>query len=276
MIRTDYHTHTPLCHHAEGTPEAFVQQAIQLGLQQYGIADHAPMPPDKEPYDEWRMLTAELPHYFEWIEQAKAAASGSALQILQGLECDWVPGIEPWVAELRSRFRWDYLIGSVHYLPNNGSVDDSLYANKTLTGSIEEDWRQYWASVEALVRSGLFDIVGHIDLVKIWGRVPAGNLMPYYEPTLQALQDSKMAVEINTAGWHKHCKEQYPTIPLLRELLKRRIPIVINSDAHYPQHVSRNYDEAVSLLQALTDNKLRQFEHPTADGAATLLAYGSL
>lgn len=276
MIRTDYHTHTPLCHHAEGTPEAFVQQAIQLGLQQYGIADHAPMPPDKEPYDNWRMLSTSFYFYFEWMRQASAAARGTSLQILRGLECDWVPGIKPWVAELRSRFRWDYLIGSVHYIPNKGSVDDSLFSHRTLTDSIEEDWWQYWAAVEAMVRSGLFDIVGHIDLVKIWGRVPAGDLMPYYEPTLQALQESKMAVEFNTAGWHKHCKEQYPSIPLLRELLKRRIPIVINSDAHYPQHVSRNFEEAVSLLQELTGNQLRQFEHPTADGSATLFAYGSL
>lgn len=276
MLRTDYHTHTPLCRHAEGSPEAFVQQALQNGLYQYGIADHAPMPPDKEPYDEWRMLNSELPLYFDWVSQAKVAAKHSDLQILCGLECDWVPGIEPWIVELRARYQWDYLIGSVHYLPNNGSVDDSLYANKSLTGSVEEDWRQYWAAMESLVRSGLFDIVGHIDLVKIWGRVPSGDLMSYYAPTLQALQESNMAVEINTAGWHKHCREQYPSIPLLRELLARRIPIVINSDAHYPQHLSRNFDEAVALLQDLTGHTLCQFEHRVAGASATLMAYGSL
>jgi len=276
MFRTDYHTHTPLCHHAEGEPEAFVAQALKLGLHHYGIADHAPMPPEAEPYDEWRMLTKELPTYYEWIARAKAAAESCSLHVLCGLECDWVPGIEDWVHQLRAMYPWDYLIGSVHYLPDIGSVDDSLYADKSLTGSVEEDWLRYWQSMENMVRSGLFDIVGHIDLVKIWGRIPQGNLAEYYEPTLQALQELNMAVEINTAGWHKRCAEQYPSIPLLRELLRRRIPIVIDSDAHYPQHLSRGWEEAVALLQQLSNNNLKQFEHPVSGSSITLLAYGSL
>lgn len=277
MQRTDYHTHTPLCRHAKGEPEAFVQQALALGLHTYGIADHAPMPQQQEPFDDWRMLCAQLPEYRQWIQRAKAAASNSGLQILAGLECDWIPGIEPWVRELRDSGEWDYLIGSVHYLPHLGSVDDALYANKSITGNTEEDWRLYWQSLTEMVRSGLFDIVGHIDLVKIWGRVPEGDLLHYYIPVLEALKASNMAVEINTAGWHKHCAEQYPAIPLLRELLTRRIPIVINSDAHYPEHLSRGWEQAVDLLQELTGNRLRTFDHPAANNPDTIFkAYGPL
>lgn len=277
MLRTDYHTHTPLCHHAEGSPKAFVQQALNLGLHSYGISDHAPMPPAQEPYDKWRMLSSELPSYIDWIAQAKAAAAHTDLTILAGLECDWLPGIAPWIAELRSFHRWDYLIGSVHYLSRHDAVDDAIYADKTLTSSIEEDWQQYWHHMTAMIESGLFDIVGHIDLVKIWGRVPQGNLLPYYTAALDALERSGMAVEINTAGWHKCCAEQYPATGLLQELLARRIPIVINSDAHYPAHLSRDWEQAIKLLQKLTNGHLRQFEHPLRNNPDTmLLAYGSL
>lgn len=276
MLRTDYHTHTPLCHHADGTPEEFVRQAKALRLTHYGIADHAPMPPAREPFDDWRMLCSELPQYAEWIERARAEA-GADLRILTGLECDWVPDIEPWVRELRSLCPCDYLIGSVHYLPHLGSVDDALYANKSITGDTEKDWQLYWQAVTEMIKSGLFDIIGHIDLVKIWGRIPSGDLMAYYTPALEALQETGTAVEINTAGWHKHCAEQYPALPLLRELLARRIPIVINSDAHYPQHLSRGWEQAVSLLQELTDKKLKQFDHPLTNRAdISLKAYGSL
>lgn len=273
MQRTDYHTHTPLCMHAEGSPQEFVASALQLGLHTYGIADHAPMPPHKEPYDNWRMNAADLDAYAHWVQQAKEAAAGTGLTVLCGFECDWSPEITPWIQHLRTRA--DYLIGSVHYLPGNGSVDDSLYADKTLTGCVETDWRQYWCAVEELVRSGLFDIVGHIDLVKIWGRVPAGDLQPYYEPVLAALQQSGMAVELNTAGWYKHCAEQYPARALLQQLLLRRIPIVINSDAHCPAHLSRDWERGVELLQQLAPQGIIQFEHLTAHGT-TLLAYGSV
>ena len=274
MQRTDYHTHTPLCQHAEGTPQAFVQQALALGLTTYGIADHAPMPPEQEPYDEWRMLSSDLPRYFDWIEQARAAA-GNQLQILSGLECDWLPDIAPWITELRRRHNWDYLIGSVHYIFRHKSVDDSLYAETSISDSVEEDWHLYWQAITAMVRSGLFDIVGHIDLVKIWGHIPEGDLMRFYTPALDALQESGMAVEINTAGWHKRCAEQYPTTPLLRELLQRRIPIVIDSDAHSPEHLSRGWEQAVTLLRELAGTQLRQFDHPAPNNSNTILkAYG--
>lgn len=276
MLRSDYHTHTPLCKHAEGEPEAFVAQAIQLGLHSYGIADHAPMPPELELFDDWRMLYAELPLYKEWIMRAKKAAAHTPLRVLSALECDWLPGIEPWIQRLRQEHEWDYLIGSVHYLPNEEAVDNSIYADSSITGSVEEDWKQYWASMQGLVESGLFDVVGHIDLVKIWGRSPQGDLSAYYRPTLDALEGSGMAVEINTAGWHKKCREQYPSEAILTELLRRRIPILINADAHYPEHLSRGWDDAIALLQRLTNNKLTQFEHPVSGGKTTLLAYGSL
>lgn len=277
MQRTDYHTHTPLCLHAEGKPEQYVARAIELGLTQYGIADHAPMPPEQEPYDNWRMRCADAPAYREWIARARAAAVGSNLSILTGLECDWLPGIAPWVRQLRQEFACDYLIGSVHYLRHGESVDDSVYANRTITDSTEQDWELYWQAVTDMIESDLFDIVGHIDLVKIWKRVPKGTLSHYYAPALNALEDSGMAVEINTAGWHKHCAEQYPSCEFLCELLKRRIPIVINSDAHSPAHLSRDWSQAVDLLQELTNGKLQQFKIPAAHNPHTVLhAYGSL
>lgn len=276
MQRTDYHTHTPLCLHAEGEPEQFVARALELGMLTYGIADHAPMPPEMEPYDNWRMRCADAPAYHEWIARARAAA-GNRLRILTGLECDWLPGIESWVRHLRQEFACDYLIGSVHYLRRGESVDDSVYANRTITDSTEQDWQLYWQAVTDMINSGLFDIVGHIDLVKIWGRVPQGELRRYYTPALDALEHSGMAVEINTAGWHKHCAEQYPARGFLSELLARRIPIVINSDAHSPAHLSRGWEQAIALLQELTGHALQQREIPAVHNPHTILhAYGSL
>lgn len=277
MQRTDYHTHTPLCLHARGEPEAFVARALELGLTAYGIADHAPMPPEQEPYDNWRMLNADAPRYREWIARARAAAAGSTLSILTGLECDWLPGIEPWISELRRTFDCDYLIGSVHYLRHHESVDDAIYADRSITGNTERDWELYWQAITDMIKSGLFDIVGHIDLVKIWGRVPEGDLMRYYTPALEALQQSGIAVEINTAGWHKRCAEQYPSRAFLQELLARRIPIVIDSDAHYPEHVSRDRERAIALLQELTGDNLQQYKLPLRNRPSQhLYVYGSL
>jgi len=61
----DYHTHTPLCFHANGSPEEFTQAAIAAGVTEYGISDHAPV--GREYFDDWRMLYNDLPKYLEWI-----------------------------------------------------------------------------------------------------------------------------------------------------------------------------------------------------------------
>lgn len=264
MIRADYHTHTPLCLHAVGEPEDFVARALQLSLSDYGISDHMPMPRDD--FDNWRMADACFPEYLAWIGRAREAAKGTDLRILAGMECDWLPGIGPWLQELRGRYAWDYLIGSVHYLTPEAAVDGDECAGHSITDSDAEDWRLYGLAVADMVRSGLFDIVGHMDLVKVWGRRPAADVLPYIAPALEALENSRMAVELNTAGWHKKCAEQYPGAPVLQELLRRGIPIVINSDAHDPGHLSRDWEKGLRLLDNISGGRLCPCTHTTSAG----------
>ncbi len=273
ILRTDYHTHTPLCLHAEGEPEAFVQRALELGLTEYGIADHAPALPEMEPFDNWRMRYDDLPLYWDWIARAKAAAAGTELTIRVGLECDWIIGKEDWITHLRGLYDWDYLIGSVHYLALGAALDDPVYADRCTTGSVEKDWEIYWQNALTMVQSGLFDLYGHIDIMKIWGRVPAGrDLSLDYAPLLDALAGQGSAVELNAAGWYKRCAEQYPSDTLLRALMERGIPLCINSDAHHPEQVSRDWDRALTLLTELSPTgSLRQCPAVTAHGGRFLI-----
>ncbi len=274
MHRCDYHTHTPLCHHAEGEPEAFVQRALELGLCEYGIADHAPTP---HYYDDWRMLREELPAYISWVERAKAAAAGSDLRIRVGLECDWLPGCESWIEELSGLYNWDYLIGSIHYISTDDSFDNPIYSQRASIGKNNaEDWHNYWQRAGDMVKSGLFDFYGHLDIIKIWGHYPEGDLMPYYAPVLDALQADDGAVELNVAGWLKPCAEQYPSEAFLAELLARKIPICVNSDAHAPEQVSRLWEDGIALLQRLNGNKpLLCSPMPTRNGSNIITFQGS-
>lgn len=258
MYRTDYHTHTPLCLHAEGSPEAFVERALQQGLREYGISDHAPMP--DEPFDNWRMKQADMPAYIEWIERAKTAADGTGLIIRAGLECDWVPGIEPWIAHLDSLYDWDYLIGSIHYLGNGWDFDAPERANQSSPDGLHADWDHYWRGYAAMASSGLFQIMGHCDLIRKWGDRPEGDLSPYYEAPLQAIAKAGAVLEINTAGWHKPCKEQYPAMPVLRMAREAGIPLAINSDAHAPEELGRDFDRAILLAREAGYAELASFD----------------
>ena len=103
----DYHTHTPLCLHASGTPQEYVQAAVRAGLREYGISDHAPMP--GEPFDDWRMKQTDMPAYLDWLTEARECAALHGLTVRSALECDWFPGIEPWIEHLQGLPAWDFL-----------------------------------------------------------------------------------------------------------------------------------------------------------------------
>ena len=242
----DYHVHTPLCHHASGWPVEFAARAVALGLGELGFADHSPMPAH---FDDWRMLLEDLPRYFEEVEKARAAFP--QLTIRLGLECDFLDGREAWIGELRGLAEWDYFIGSVHYLPDGAEVDHPKYVSRYRDGDVEEIWTAYWQTYERAVRSGLFDFMAHPDLPKKFGYRPAGDLRRFYAPVIAALAETRTPFEINTAGWRKECREQYPAREFLELAHAADVPLLINSDAHAVEELGAGFPEAVALAKSV-------------------------
>ncbi len=251
----DYHTHTPLCMHAEGEPEAFVRAALSTGITEYGISDHAPCSPDTEPFDDWRMLTSQLPEYYQWIDRAKKEAESISqtthskkLPIRAGIECDWLTGCESWIETLSQEYPWDYLIGSVHYL-SDWDFDNPAWLKRWAETDVEDAWEKYWKTYADMARSGLFDILAHPDLIKKFAYSPTGDLRRYYEPVIEEIASAGCAIEINTAGWHKPCEEAYPSATFLELANLAGIPIIISSDAHAPQEIARDFEPAIKLAR---------------------------
>jgi histidinol-phosphatase (PHP family) len=241
---SDYHVHTPLCLHATGWPVEFAARAVELGLGELGFSDHNPMPTR---FDDWRMLKEDLPRYLEEVEKARAAFP--QLRIRIGLECDYLEGRENWIAELSEMAPWDFLIGSVHYISGGWAIDDPQHI-KRHTGNAEEIWTDYWRCYQAAIRSGLFDFVAHPDLPKKFGFRPDGDLRRFYEPVVQALADSGVAYEINTAGLRKECKELYPAREFVALGHQAGVPVLINSDAHAVGELGAGFAEAVDLIKS--------------------------
>lgn len=244
----DYHTHTPLCRHAEGWPTDFALAAQRAELAELGVSDHSPMP---TPFDDWRMLREEMPLYLEAVEKARAAHPHFPIRL--GLEVDFMAdgsgGGAAWLDELATAADWDYLIGSVHYLPGGWDVDNPkwLGSGRWEEQPVEDVWTAYFAAYEACLRSRCFDFYGHPDLVKKFRHVPAGDLRRFYEPIVQAVVDTGAILEINTAGWRNTAGEQYPSRLFLELLASTGSPVVISSDAHRPEDVGRDFDRALAL-----------------------------
>lgn len=248
-LPADYHTHTPLCLHAVGEPEEYIDCAIGRGLAEYGISDHAPQQP--EPFDNWRMLAEKLPEYYDWVDRARAHA-GDRMEVIAGMECDWLPGNERWIEDLAGRYEWDYLIGSIHYLVGKGDMwdfDNPAWLGRWAETDVELAWEKYWEEYTVMARSGLFDFLGHPDLIKKFGYRPSGDLKRYYMPAIEAIAASDGAIELNMAGLDKPCEEAYPSMEFLKLACEAKIPITLSSDAHAPHEVGRNFEQGVALLR---------------------------
>jgi histidinol-phosphatase (PHP family) len=252
----DYHTHTPLCQHAEGWPVDYARRARELGMTEMGFSDHNPMP---ETFDDWRMDIADLPRYLDLVAEARAAVPEVAIRL--GMECDFLLGQERWIDDMAAMADFDYLIGSVHYLAPGWDLDNPKHLSRWReSGAVEEIWERYWVLYEAMVRSRLFDFHGHPDLPKKFNLRPAGDLRRFYEPTIQALVDTGGAIEINTAGLRKDCRELYPDATFLSMASQAGVPLVISSDAHAIHEVGMQFAEGLSAAREAGYTESLRFE----------------
>jgi histidinol-phosphatase (PHP family) len=249
----DSHLHTPLCRHATGSPQAYVEMAQRVGLNGLVFTDHCPMPPWYDP--NVRMRQEELPLYHALLE---ALRERSPLYVGIGLELDYHPGTEGFVRRLRQGYPYDYLIGSVHYL-GAWPLDDPSFAQEFEERDLEELYRAYFALVGEAARSGLFHSIGHLDLPKKFGYRPPQGYLELAEPALRIIAEEGLALDVNTAGWRKPAQELYPAPALLARALELGIPVVLGSDAHRPEEVGWGFTEAAALLRQIGYRKVAYF-----------------
>lgn len=244
LLPADYHMHTPLCRHAIGEPTEYAAHAVALGLPEIGFTDHSPMARDD--FDNWRMRQDQLAEYVEKVQ--KARADHPALTILLGLEVDYIPGHEDWIRDLAARHPWDYLIGSVHYVAD-WDIDNPEKISQWKGRDPVEVWKSYVERLIKAAESKLFEIIGHADLPKKFGHHPSSDCTRLYTAFFDAAVKSGVAVELNTAGLRKDCREIYPSRALLDLAWERRVPITFGSDAHAPGEVGADFAKAVTLAR---------------------------
>lgn len=238
--------------------ERYREAASAAGIAELGVSEHI---------HRFEQALAIWDHPF-WREQATddidryCAYVREETDLRLGLEVDFVPGREDRTQNLIERCELDYVIGSVHFL-GDLAVDWERYDIWESARSPEAVWQRYFETLAAAARSGLFDILAHPDLVKMWGAdrpAPAGDVRRYYEPALEAIAETGIAIEVSTAGLRKPVGEIYPSPAFLAGAIEAGAPIALSSDAHVPEHIGFGYDRALELLDGAGVRELAVFE----------------
>ncbi len=245
LPKVDYHTHTPLCGHAVGQPAEYVEQAMRIGLSEIGFSDHAPLVSHEDA--RYTMKATELPLYHHMIEEVQKKYSSFTIKL--GLEADFVPGFEDKTKAILSGYPYDFVIGSVHFI-DAWAFDDPEEKIKWKDKQIDAVYRDYYKLLRQSAESRLFDIMGHVDLVKKFGHRPSVDLSEEVKKTAEVFKKNGVAVEINTSGLRKPVQEIYPSLEVLKIYRNENVPITFSSDAHDPKDVGKDYDKAVLLAKA--------------------------
>ncbi len=256
MKKIDYHIHTPLCKHAFGNPSEYVEKAVAAGFCEIGFADHNPMPDGFD--SEHRMEDSQLAPYVASVQRLQQDYAHITIKL--GLEADYLPGGESFLAEQLAQYPFDYVYGSVHYI-GDWNFDNPVFVHLWENRDVDDTYLRYFDCLEQLIDSGLFDIIAHPDLVKKFGHRPRKiDLQEIYRRICRKLSTAGMCIEINTSGLRKQIGEIYPEKAFLETACEHNVPIVIGSDAHRPEEVGADYTRAVDLARSVGYYQIQRFE----------------
>jgi histidinol-phosphatase (PHP family) len=245
----DYHMHTPLCGHAKGAPQEYVEQAIQLGLKEIGFSDHAPMAHKRMPGI--TMDFSELPQYHAMIEDVRQRFAGQ-ISIKVALEADYLPGYEAKTKAMIEAYPYDYIIGSVHFIDDWAFDDpDPKIKEYWKIYNVNDVYRQYYGLLRRSAKTGFYQIIGHCDLPKKFGARPTEDLGDEIRSTARVFKEAGVAIEINTAGLRKPVAEMYPAPDCLKIYREAGVPLTFGSDAHDPLDVGKDFEKAVDLAKSV-------------------------
>jgi histidinol-phosphatase (PHP family) len=269
-VLTDYHVHlrpdeedsTAERYFTPANAERYREVASERGIEELGVAEHIHR--FVQSLDIW-----SHPWYRHWAHDDvdEYVDFLRSVELRVGIEADFLPGREDRVANFLDGRDWDYVVGSVHFLRDDavdvhGEPDWEPW-DVWRGADPEKVWARYFETLGEAARSGIFDILAHLDLVKAFaGRVPLpdGDLRRFYDRAMDGIADSDVAVEVSTAGLRKPVAEIYPAPALLEMCLDAGRPVALSSDAHEPDQLGYEYERAVELLRGMGVREIAVFD----------------
>ncbi len=254
-MKLDYHIHTKLCKHASGEMEEYVEQAIKKGLAEIAFTDHIPLPQN---FDlKHRMAMTEIEFYLNQIEKLKSRYR--EITILTGIEADFYHGFENFLASFLERFPFQIVILSVHFI-QHWPAGNWVFKYDFPDRSLREVYADYLNALKDGIKTSLFNVIGHLDLIKKDGQPLLKHNRTQVIELLRLAQKHRMVVEINTSGLRKEINEPYPHQSLWPLLAEFELPVTLGSDAHAPNQVAFAFDTIEKQLSRIDRLKKVRFD----------------
>jgi histidinol-phosphatase (PHP family) len=244
--------------------ERYMEQGRKKGIERFGIVDHLYRFEEFRDYYEKHIVMddSELGrlqrYWFDRVRIGSIEEYLTAVRRLQkkghpisvGVEADYFPGGETELKALLDRYELDYVIGSVHFVDGWG-FDNPDVKHQFEQWNLMELYRYGFDHVKQAARSGIFDIIAHLDNLKVFNYRPDESQMSgLYDDLAVTLAKANVASEINTGLAYRYpVKEMCPSPSLLSRLYAHGVPITLSSDSHFPDDIGTMLEDAADLAR---------------------------
>jgi len=227
-MQANYHTHTYLCHHAKGTPEEYVERAIERGLKILGFSDHVPMPCSDPTYvSGCRMRVDQTELYVHTVLGLKEKYKND-IAIFVGYEAEYMPREFENMVKNLTRYPVDYMILGQHF--SNNEYDGQYFGHPTFKESMIV---KYVDQAVAGMETGMFTYLAHPDLVNYIG--PKAVYRREMTRLIEAANRTQTPMEFNLLGFATH--RNYPNDDFWRMVSEIGGTVVLGCDAHQVEMV---------------------------------------
>lgn len=254
----NFHSHTQFCDGRAAMAD-FVEAAVAEGFTHYGFTPHSPVP-IASPCNMSMESVAEYQAEFKRLK----SQWGSRINLYAAMEIDYLG--EDWGPSNQyfEGLNLDYRIGSVHFIPSSSGYVDvdgcpedfKVKMQRYFSCDIKHVVETFYHQSMKMVEAGGFDVIGHFDKIgfnassykpgieeELWYRALVYELM-------EMIVSANVVVEINTKAWDNN-QRMFPREQWLRYLVEHNVPIIVNSDAHFPHLINAGREKGLALLREL-------------------------
>ena len=259
----DYHVHLEQGPFSLEWIQKFLEEGKKCGVVEIGFTEHGhrfkeaiELTASRGFRGEWvkTEATESIEDYIKIIEKAKA----KGFPVKLGLELDFIPEYEKDIRAFAKFYPFDYVLGGIHWLGDFG-FDHPDLIHEWDKKDIDHVYDEYFDTVLQAVEAEIYECIAHPDVIKVFGHRAEKDMGARYEEIAKTLKATKTCAEVSTAGLRKPVKELYPSASFMKYLVKYDIPIMINSDAHTPEDVGRDFDIALDFVTSFGINRLYYF-----------------
>ncbi|CUX41760.1 histidinol-phosphatase HisJ family protein [Clostridium sp. C105KSO13] len=251
MIDCDFHMHTSFSSDCSTPPRDMIEGAVQKGLHTICITDHN----DKD-YPIYEHAKApefifDIDRYFEVLSSLKEEYAGR-INVRIGIEIGLQPHLGEYFEELTRRYPFDFVIGSVHLIDGKDP-----YYKETLDRYTDEEFyrRAFLVTLKNLNKVAAFDVLGHVDYVVRYGRYQARDYScrkyaDLLDEIIKRIIEMGKGIELNMSGFKYGLGFGHPHPDIIRRYHELGGEIItIGADAHKPEHIAYEFQQAAGILR---------------------------